>query len=188
MWTDQGWARKTCCRFNIPRHAHELTFSCFRKLPLLANDRTRGWLIESLSRARRTHGFELWAYVVMPDHVHVILHPTWDDYSISAILQAIKQPVSRRAMNYLRKHAPDWLPRLAVRRSDGHVEHQFWQPGGGYDRNVRQLETLWGMIDYVHLNPVRNGLVAGPADWPWSSARWYDGALDVPIIMDAPPS
>ena len=91
-------------------------------------------------------------------------------------------------MNFLREQSPDWLPHLAVRRSDGRVEHQFWQPGGGYDRNIREVETLWNMIDYVHLNPVRKGLAAGPGDWYWSSARWYAGAPDVPLQMDAPPA
>lgn len=60
-----------------------------------------------------------------------------------------------------------------------------WQPGGGYDRNVVELASLQQMIEYIHLNPVRRGLVARPEDWPWSSARWYEGIRPVPIEMDA---
>jgi putative transposase len=52
------------------------------------------------------------------------------------------------------------------------VRHRFWQPGGGYDRNITSIEALHGMIDYIHANPFRRELVARAKDWEWSSARW----------------
>jgi putative transposase len=64
------------------------------------------------------------------------------------------------------------------------VRHRFWQPGGGYDRNITSSETLLAMIEYIHANPVRRGLVARMEDWEWSSARWYAGIRPVKIEMD----
>ena len=61
----------------------------------------------------------------------------------------------------------------------------FWQPGGGYDRNITSTEALRAMIDYIHANPVRRGLVARVEDWEWSSARWYVGIQPVRIEMDS---
>jgi hypothetical protein len=61
-----------------------------------------------------------------------------------------------------------------------------WQRGG-YDRNVTDPATLRTMIDYIHQNPVRRGLVQRATDWPWPSARFCEGALDVPIRMDPLP-
>ena len=65
------------------------------------------------------------------------------------------------------------------------MRRRIWQPGGGYDRNVIDLSTVQEMIDYIHANPVRRGLVERAIDWEYSSARWYVGIRPVPIEMDA---
>ncbi|MFQ5806781.1 MAG: transposase [Phycisphaerae bacterium] len=178
--------RKRRTTWNEPGHAHELTFSCFPRLPLLTKERTRRWLIEALDRARQRWCFELWAYVIMPEHVHVLLYPTSAEYSISAVLKAIKQPVARRALLHLRRFAPHFLDRLRVGRP-GRVEYRFWQAGGGYDRNIYDEATAWACVEYIHGNPARRELCAVPTDWLWSSARWYAGLDDVPLEMDACP-
>ena len=103
----------------------------------------------------------VWAHVFMPEHAH-------------RIVKAIKQPVGRRAILYLDSHAPRWLPRITRIRS-GRPERPFWQSGGGHDRNVVEPQTLPSMIDDVHQNPVRRGLVARATDWTWSGAAWFAG-------------
>jgi putative transposase len=67
--------RKQVRSYNIPRHAHELTFSCFRRWPLLSRDRTRQWFVEALGQARRRLDLLLCAYVLMPEYVLVIVYP-----------------------------------------------------------------------------------------------------------------
>jgi putative transposase len=99
-------------------------------------------------------------------------------------LQAVKQSVARQALDYLAVHAPHWLARLTVNEGT-RVRHRFWQPGGGYDRNITSIETLRAMIDYIHANPVRHGLAANILDWEWSSARWFAGMRPVKIAMDS---
>src|SRR5438477_13196665 len=66
---------KQCHRENLPGQAHFLTFSCFQRRPFLAKDRTRNWLIESIAAATVKHHLDLWAYVIMPEHVHLIIFP-----------------------------------------------------------------------------------------------------------------
>jgi putative transposase len=85
---------KRCRRYNEPGHAHFLTFTCFRGQPFLSRDRTRQWLADALARACEQHQFHLWAWVFMPEHVHVLVWPTQASYSISAFLTSMKQPVS----------------------------------------------------------------------------------------------
>jgi putative transposase len=102
---------------------------------------------------------------------------------MSQFLQAIKEPVARKAIAFLRKHSPHWLPRITVPEGK-RIRHRFWQPGGGYDRNILSTDTLRSMIEYIHANPVRRGLVGQPEDWEWSSARWYAGLRPVKIDMD----
>jgi putative transposase len=167
--------RKQCVRFNAPGHAHELTFSCYRRLPLLSRERTCLWLAEAIAAARLRWQFDLWAYVFMPEHVHLLIYPRRLDYQISSILWQIKRPVGKRALYFLAQHSPDWLRRLSVTRKDGRVEHRFWQAGGGYDRNLMEPITVRLAINYIHNNPVRRGLVQQPEDWPWSSAGFYAG-------------
>ena len=182
-----GLVRKTRRTYNLPGNAHELTFSCHKRMPLLSRDRTRFWLVEALDKARKRWEFQIWAYVIMPEHVHILLLPVAPTYDISLILKTIKQSVARRAVRFLRRRAPEWLERLRVVRPGGKIEYRFWQQGGGYDRNIVELKTAWLSVDYIHNNPVRRGLVVSPQDWPWSSARWYAGAEGVKLAMDGTP-
>src|SRR5262245_60659013 len=116
-------------------HAHELTFSCYQGFQFLGRDRTRQWLAESLANARKETNFELWCYVFMPEHVHLIIRPKMIDYDISVIRRAIKEPVARQAIRWLEESAPEWLDKITIKKGD-RLRRCFWQPGGGYDRNI----------------------------------------------------
>jgi putative transposase len=171
-------------RYNEPNQPRELTFSCYRQYPFLSRDRTREWFIQALERARQEFGFQLWAYVIMREHVHLLVNPGHCPEHMSAFLRSLKEPVARLAIRHLRTHSPEWLARVTVREGD-RIRHRFWQPGGGYDRNVENHHALRAMIDYLHANPVRRGLVARAEEWEWSSARWFAGIQPVRIDMAA---
>lgn len=175
---------KTCKRWNEPGDAHFLTFSCFRGYPLLTRDRTRQWLLDAIERARSRHCCDLWAYVIMPEHVHLIIRPREREYDISTVLRAIKWPVSIQARRFLEARSSPWLARLREGKPGGARGFRFWQRGGGFDHNIHHERTLGAIIDYIHANPVRRELVRDPFDWPWSSARWYDGQREVPLQID----
>lgn len=147
--------------------AHELTFSCHRRLPLLTNATSRRLFLNCLDAARARCNFEVWAYVLMPNHVHVLVWPGSSNVKISQILRQIKQPFANRFVTLLR-NAPKSLERLRV--GDG---HRVWQAGGGYDRNLYSAKAIWSAIEYMHQNPVRAGLAKYAEDWVWSSARYY---------------
>ena len=66
---------KECVRYNEPGHAHELTFSCYRRFRFLKAERTCQWLAHAIDVARGRWDFELWAFVFMPEHVHLIVRP-----------------------------------------------------------------------------------------------------------------
>ena len=171
---------------------HFLTFSCYRRMPLLSKDRSRQWFIETLDEARSVHGFHLWAWVVMPEHVHVLLWPPYHLLSadpqstrgrVSGILSSIKRPVGERAVEYLSQHSPDFLQRLTVTNAN-RTYHRFWQAGSGHDENVSEPTALHALVEYIHLNPVRRGLVTRAEEWPWSSARDWMGLPDVMLKVD----
>ena len=187
MQQEDGRFRKLRKSCNEPGDAHELTFTCYKRLPLLSKDRTRLWFIGALEQARSRWRFDLWAYVIMPEHAHVLLLPRETDYDVSLFLKAIKQSVARRAIQFLRDGAPQWLERLTVPTSKGVTEYRFWEAGGGYDRNIEQARTAWNSVQYIYRNPVRRGLVQSPCEWEWSSARWYEGQGSVRLRMDGNP-
>ena len=157
-------------RYDDPGHAHALTFCCYRRRKFLDRDRTRLWFCEAVAKACETHDFAVWAYVLMPEHVHLVVRPRRREYSTAAFCASVKVSVARRAVNWVKHEAPDFLPRMTHARPNGKTAHRFWQRGGGHDRNLFTPEAVRAQIDYVHLNPVRRGLCERPADWRWSSA------------------
>ena len=183
--------RKRCRRFNEAGHAHALTFSCFQRQAFLSRDRTRRWVLEAIESAREAHRFHVWAYVLMPEHVHFLIWPQIAEYDIGAILSSLKQPVAKKAVNHVRTYAPAFLDRMADLQPGGRTVYRFWQRGGGYDRNLREPRYIWETIDYFHLNPVRRGLCQRPEEWIWSSGgimpgprrdRWRSACLRCRMI------
>lgn len=154
-------------------HAHELTFSCYRRLPPLASGAAKGLVIESLNEARKRQDFDVWAFVVMPEHAHLLIHPRNEKYQIARILMT--PPIAKKILEELRHVSPDLMDRLRVAKRDGTLSYRFWQAGGGYDRNLYSPRAIRASIANIHANPVRRGLCESELDWEWSSARAYAG-------------
>ena len=137
-------------RFNTTGGLHFLTFSCYRRQAFLSTPRARDCFERSLDRARVRYHFYVAAYVVMPEHVHLLLTAP-SSGTLATAVQAIKQSVSRKLI--------------------GDRAH-FWQ-ARYYDFNVWSPEKRIEKLKYIHRNPVKRGLVARPEDWVWSSFRHY---------------
>ncbi len=99
-------------------HARFLTCSCFGRKPLLSRERTARWLVDAIETSRNKHGFDLWAWVIMPEHFHLLIFPPASGPDVGSILASIKLAVVRRAVNWLKANAPDKLLLLADERSD----------------------------------------------------------------------
>jgi len=178
MRTELGY-RKLCKRLDVPGDAHYLTFSCFRNQAFLRDETACHWLIEAISAARSKHPFDLWAWVFMPDHVHLLIMPQ-DGIGISRILSSIKTPVAKRAAGRGRREAPELALAMSDIQPNGKQFLRFWQRGGGYDRNIWSTEEIHEKIGYIHNNPVRRELVGIPEAWRWSScAAWENGTDDL---------
>ena len=161
--------------YNTPHHAHALTFSTYRRRPHLMLPGAAEVVLERIDKARRKLRFEVWAYVVMPEHVDVVVHPLEEVYSVEAFNKAVKSPSAQAIFGL--------YPHLRSECQVGPNEFRFWQAGGGYDRNLYTAHVAWAEIHYVHDNPVKRGLCEDPAEWEWSSFRHYRG-LETPIPVD----
>ena len=116
----------------------------------------------------------------MPEHVHLLIWPRLPEYEMSQYLGSIKQPVGTKAIQYLQRHAARCLKELTLVNRN-RVYHRFWQCGSGYDENLDKPQVIHDVIDYIHQNPVRRGLVARAEDWIWSRRSRLAG-LDSPLI------
>jgi putative transposase len=128
---------------------HFLTFSCYHRLPLLARSGGYALFESQLEKFRRRYEFVVAGYVLMPEHVHLLVNEP-RTYALSTMVQVLKQETSTR-----------------LKRAN---EVQFWQRRY-YDFNVHGKGAE--KLRYIHRNPVKRGLVARPQDWPWSSFRHY---------------
>ena len=181
--TLMNWKRPHRHRYAVEGHARYLTFSCFHNLPLLKSERCCQWFLSKLTELHAENTFELWAWVLMPTHVHLLIMPHQPDM-VSAFLNRLKKSVANRALNWLRNNAPNYLDRLADSHSTDKHSYHYWQSGGGYDHNIYSIDKLHEKIKYIHANPIRAGLISHPGDWKWSSYQAWETENDIPIPID----
>ncbi len=164
--------------------AHYLTFSCFNKQWLFKGEPLYTLFIDQLQKARERYHFKLFGFVVMPNHVHLLLDAS-PEVTISEILNGIRRPFAFHALNWLDERFPELKPLYTVKEGK-RTKRRFWTPGHGYDKPVTTRDAVHHMINYMHNNPVKRELVEEAEQWRWSSARfWLTGEAD-PLKMDDP--
>ena len=163
--------RRKLHRYEGLNHARYLTCSCYHRLELFENDQIKDAFAEHLRFVQRVAVFDLFAWVVMPEHIHLLLRPAEPAQTVTQILRRLKGPFGRRVITRWRELDAPILKRI----NDHRGMPRFWQPGGGYDRNIFTDDELFEKINYIHANPVRRGLAEQPTEYRWSSAKFYDG-------------
>jgi putative transposase len=148
---------------------HFITFSCYRRLPLLKTARARDLFVQELGKVRDEMGFRLVGYVVMPEHVHLLIGEPKQG-TLSSVLHKLKLRVSRK-MRKQRRHRTAAQLRLPF-KEEGGASRAFWQ-ARFYDFNVYSRGKMKEKLHYMHANPVIRGLVKHPREWPWSSWSSY---------------
>ena len=135
-------------RYQSAGDLHFVTFSCYHQQPYLASGEARDRFEAVLERTRVRYAFCVMGYVVMPEHVHLLLSEPQQG-TLATALHALKLSVSK-----LSRERPFWQARY-------------------YDFNVHSARKHVEKLRYIHRNPVRRGLVKEPQDWVWSSFRHY---------------
>src|SRR5262245_11655787 len=103
-------------------------------------------LCESIQNAKTNWNFKLHAFVIMPEHVHLLVYPIESDPKIDNFLKAIKRPFSYRIKKILEASNSELLQRLTVQERPGIATFRFWQEGPGYDRNLNNPKTVLASI------------------------------------------
>ena len=148
---------------------HFITFSCYRRLPLLKTMRARDLFVQELAKVRDEMGFRLVGYVVMPEHVHLLISEPKQG-TPSRVLHKLKLQVSRK-IRKRRRHGSAEQLRLPF-EEEREQPRAFWQ-ARFYDFNVYSRGKVKEKLNYMHANPVIRKLVKHPGEWPWSSWTFY---------------
>jgi putative transposase len=145
-------------RFHQTGHLHFITFSCYSRLPYLAAPEPKNIFQEVLEKTRQSHSIVVSAYVLMPEHVHLLISEP-QHCTLATSLRVLKGESSKRL-----KGSRD----------------RFWQ-ARYYDFNVHSEAKRIEKIRYIHRNPVTRGLVTRPEDYSWSSFIHYATGEPVPV-------
>ena len=149
-------------RYQHTGDLHFLTFSCYRREPNFHTPQSRNRCQRSLEETRKHYKFNVLGYVVMPEHIHLLVTEP-ERESLATAMQAFKQSVSRHLAS----------------------GDAFWQTRY-YDFNLRTERKRIEKLRYIHRNPVKRGLVESPEQWPWSSFRQYAMGMEGTVKVSLP--
>jgi putative transposase len=135
-------------RYQEAGHLHFVTFSCYHRLAYLDTPSSRDLFEDALQTTHRRHCFQVIGYVVMPEHVHLLLSEPHQEL-LGEALKTLKLSVVRRAQR-----------------------NPFWQRRY-YDFNVFRQAKITEKLNYMHWNPMKRRLVDAPENWRWSSCYYY---------------
>ena len=167
-------------RYQEAGQLHYVTFTCYHRIQYLNSAFARDVFEQTLERVRRWYDLYIIGYVVMPEHVHLLLSEP-ERSSLAVALQMLKQ-ISSRQLHSM--GGPPFRPLLAkggksasrfrppsAKRGE-QVDQPVWQKRY-YDFNVFSDRKRIEKLRYMHWNPVKRGLVEKPEDWKWSSYCHY---------------
>jgi putative transposase len=150
-------------RFHQTNQLHFITFSCYKRQPFLHSEEAKDTVQQILEQTRKQQRLRIAAYVLMPEHVHLLTNEPATD-TLATFLQILKQLTSRKLKSPTQK--------------------QFWQLRY-YDFNVSSPEKLIEKRQYIHRNPVTRGLVTQPEDYGWSSFNHYATGEPHPVEIES---
>ena len=152
-------------RYHHSQQSHFLTFSCYQRQPHLRTEEMRDLVVAALEHAQLTFRFRVYGFVVMPEHVHLLISEPVRA-TVAQAMQSLKISSARRAAERAGKSFSLWQTRY-------------------YDRNLRDDKEFVEKLRYVHRNPVKRGLCARPEEWRWSSFRHYATGEDCGVEIES---
>jgi putative transposase len=150
--------------FDKNHHAYFVTFSCYRRRKLLDGNRAKGIVVHFLSAQLKHQSGDCAGFVIMPDHVHALIHFKQPG-ALSVFIGQWKRRSSIALKLLFQKDLTGYGAKIDL-------EGPMWQPKY-YVFNIYSQSKAMEKLTYMHNNPVVAGLVARAQDWQFSSAGWY---------------
>ena len=156
-----------------PTQPHFLTCTVLHWLPIFTRKESVQVIIECLKFLQEKDGLKLYAYVILENHLHMVVQS--DDLERS--MKSFKQYTARELLKLLKKeNAKTILEQLQFYKKSHHkaTDYQVWEEG--YQPKLMQTDNMMiSKIKYIHENPVKRGYVDEEVHWRYSSARDYMG-------------
>ncbi|MCJ7507141.1 MAG: transposase [candidate division Zixibacteria bacterium] len=170
--------------YNLPNQVHFITTNVFQRIPIFSNVDYCKIVIQKINFYRKRYDFKLIGYVIMPDHIHLLIQPP-EKQNVSSIIRDLKRSIAMEIINHLKgenKAGPLKSLKLPNIKSKNHT-FSLWQRRF-IDFNIFSEKKLYEKLEYIHNNPVRDKLVSSPSDWIFSSYRNYFEEDDSIIAVD----
>jgi len=173
-------------RYHIlePDKPHFVTCTVLEWLPIFTRPETVAVLLESLRWLQANEGLVIYAWVVLENHMHLVIQAPGPEGDLGALLGRFKSWTAHELIRFLEEHrVRRYLERLSFAKRAHKVDraHQLWQEGS-HPEMIESAEMMRQKVEYIHQNPVKRGFVDRPEHWRWSSARSYlgeEGLLEV---------
>ncbi|MBK9284116.1 MAG: transposase [Sphingobacteriaceae bacterium] len=170
--------------------AYFLTLTVVNWVDVFTRPMYKDAIIDSLKYCRKEKGLNIYAYVIMTNHIHLLVN-TRDPFLLKDTIRDFKKFTSKK-ISALIHESPEsrkeWMmPIFAMNAalSKKHQEIKFWKAGNHAIETFSE-KFIWDKIDYIHHNPVKAGFVREPQDWIYSSATNYYG-MDSVLEVDCLP-
>jgi putative transposase len=161
--------------------ARFITFSTHQRRPILTEDYISRIVIASIFNVCRIRQLRLLSYVIMPEHVHLVIIPQLS-VKVGAMIGEMKSRSSKRVHNLLVQRRSRLISQPTT-ANNGVRRFRLWLRRC-YDRNCRTEAEVWEKVNYCHDNRVRRGLVNNPEDWMWSSYSYYRYSDNLLVDID----
>ena len=171
--------------FQISRDnpAYFLTSVTHKRIPVFRTDKLKRVVADAFNEARLSCGLLIFAYVIMPDHTHLL---TDNPRQMAEVLRYVNGISARRVIDYLKSNGYDSsLAKLRIQERGDRHKYSLYEHHPNAIR-ITGEQSFMEKVNYIHMNPVKAGLVAHPDEYLYSSARqWHKRPLDdEPLIVD----
>ena len=170
--------------------AYYITMTVVGWLDVFTRKNHRDILIESLKYCQKEKGLIIYAYVIMSNHIHMIVQ-TNEPHQIKDTIRDFKKFTSKKILFQIQNEPEsrrEWMLKIfedEAEQSKKHKTYKFWQVGN-HAIEVFTEKFIWDKINYIHENPVRAGLVKQQWDWIYSSASNYQDEESVLEVLKIP--
>lgn len=171
--------------------AYFITMTVVGWIDIFTRKNHRDGIIDSLKYCQNEKGLIIYAYVIMSNHIHMVVDSN-GLFTLKEIIRDFKKFTSKKILEQIQSETESrrtWLLKLfneAAKESPKHKNFKFWQPGN-YALEVYTEKFVWIRINYIHNNPVKAGLVKNQWDWVYSSASNYQDMESILEVVKLPP-
>lgn len=168
--------------------AHFITATVVDWIDVFTRKNYRDCSIDCLDFCIKNKGMTVYGYVIMSNHIHLIIHSK--DGKLSDLIRDFKKFTAKTILEKIQAETEsrrNWMLerfKIATESHSRNKNYQFWQYGN-HAEEIYSEKFMWSKLDYIHLNPVRAGLIVKASDYIYSSASNYANGEGILTIEKA---